>query len=336
MKTAKSASLRDVAKRSKVSVSTVSRVINKTGNIDPETLRRVQKAIKALDYKPNRVAQRLRLPSGQRKLIGLLVPDIQNPFYVDVVKGVEALAHEKGYAVFMGSFGQEEDKEAMYLDLMLSESVDGLIVAPSNEKQNKIVELVKNEFPLVCVDRSLSVIDSDVVLVNNVQAAFDAVEHLVQRGHKRIAYIGGLPTISTTVERNEGYVRALTKHGIEIDKELIRFGDSKHESGKMLAGELLDLPKPPTALFTGNSLITLGALETIHTRRMRIPEDIAIVGFDDMPWSISLNPPLTAVSQPGYEIGKRATEMLLHRIVDPQRKPVRVSLNAELIIRKST
>jgi DNA-binding LacI/PurR family transcriptional regulator len=336
MKEFKSVSLRDVAKRSKVSVSTVSRVVNEAGNTDPETLRRVQKAIKALNYKPNRVAQRLRLPSGQRKLIGLLVPDIQNPFYVDVVRGVEDLAHEKGYAVFMGNFGQEEDKEALYLDLMLSESVDGLIVAPSNEKQNKIVELVKNEFPLVCVDRSLSVIDSDVVLVNNVQAAYDAVEHLVQRGHKRIAYIGGLPTISTTAQRNEGYIRALTKHGIEVDKQLVRFGDSKHESGKLLAAELLDLPKPPTAFFTGNSLITLGALETIHTRGKRIPEDIAIVGFDDMPWSISLNPPLTAVSQPGYEIGKRATEMLFHRIIDPHRKPVEVSLDAELIIRKST
>jgi len=336
MKEFKSVSLHDVAKKSKVSISTVSRVINEARNISPETLLRVQKAIKVLDYKPNRVAQRLRLPTGQRKVIGLLVPDIQNPFYVDVVKGVEDLALANGFAVLMGNFGQEQDKEALYLDLMLSESVDGLIVGPSDEKQNKIAELIKNEFPLVCIDRSLSVIDSDVVLVNNHDAAFHAVEHLIQRGYKRVAYIGGLGTIATTMKRKEGYIAALTKYNIEIDKQLIRLGDSKHQSGKSLAGELLDLPTPPDAFFTGNNLITLGALETIHNRGLRIPEDIAIVGFDDMPWSISLNPPLTAVSQPGYEIGKRAAEMLFHRIVDPHRKPVQLVLNAELIIRKST
>ncbi len=336
MKKTKILSVHDVAFKAGVSISTVSRVINGAKNISPDTLSKVQSAIKDLNFKPNRVAQRLRLKKGQRKLIGLLVPDIQNPFYVDVVKGVEDLAYAQGYAVFMGNFGQAVDKEDLYLDLMLSESVDGLIVAPSTEKHSKIVSLVKNQFPIVCVDRGLAEIESDLVIVNNYQLAFDAVEHLINRGHKRIAYIGGLSSIPTTARRKQGYLDALTKHGIEINESLIKLGDSKHESGRILAAELLNMKNRPTALFTGNNLITLGALETIHSRELKIPKEIAIVGFDDMPWSISLHPPLTAVSQPGYEIGNRAAEMLFHRIKDPMRIPVKLVLSGELKIRKSS
>jgi LacI family transcriptional regulator/LacI family repressor for deo operon, udp, cdd, tsx, nupC, and nupG len=329
-------SVLDVARKAGVSISTVSRVINGEKSIKPETLAKVQRAIARLGYKPNLAAQRLRRRKGRRKIIGLLIPDIQNPFYVEVIRGVEDVAFQQQYAVLMSNFAQEEEKENFYLDQMMAEAVDGIIVAPSHGRYQKVIELVRSGFPIVCVDRGLTDIESDVVLVNNHQGAYDAVEHLLQRGHTRIAYIGGIPAIPTTQQRRQGYIDALTRHGIEIKPDYIRTGNSKHESGRTLANDLLDLALPPTAFFTGNNLITLGALETIHSRGQRIPDDIAMVGFDDMPWSISLNPPLTAVSQPGYEIGGRAAEMLFQRINDPQRQPVSQIFRAKLIIRKST
>jgi LacI family transcriptional regulator/LacI family repressor for deo operon, udp, cdd, tsx, nupC, and nupG len=225
-------------------------------------------------------------------------------------------------------------KEKLYIDLMKTESVGGLLLAPVSDQDQKVLDLIKDGIPIVCIDRGISA-DVDIVVVNNREGAFNAVEHLIKRGHKRIAYISGLPNIATSKFRKQGYLEALKKYNIPFHKELIMYGDSKHVSGKMLSSKLLDLKNPPTALFTGNNLITLGALETIHSRGLKIPDDIAIIGFDDMPWSISLNPPLTAVRQPGYEIGKRSAELLFQRIDDPNRESVKLELKTKLMIRKS-
>ncbi len=327
--------LRDVARKAGVSTATVSRVLNSPENVNPETRLKVEKAIKALNFKPSRVAQRLRIKDGSRKIIGLVVPDIQNPFYVEVVRGVEDKAYANNYALLMCNFAQDEIKEKLYLDIMKSESVDGLIVAPVNEKDKDVQELVKSGLPIVCVDRGLSNLDVDVVLVDNIQGSYEAVDYLIKLGHERIAFIGGLPSIPTTQKRRKGYEKALKENKIKIDESLIKFGDSKYESGKRLAAEILDMKKRPTALFTGNNLITFGALETIHSRGLNIPKDVSILGFDDMPWSISLNPPLTAVSQPGYEIGRRAADMLFNRIAEPSQSTAQIILKTKLIIRQS-
>ncbi|OGU54971.1 MAG: LacI family transcriptional regulator [Ignavibacteria bacterium RBG_13_36_8] len=329
------ANLKDVAKLAGVSTATVSRVINGSEKVNNDTKKKVLKAVKALDFKPSRVAQRLRFKDGKRKLIGLIVPDIQNPFYVDVVKGVEDISYKHDYAILMCNFAQEEAKENLYIDLMRAESVDGLIVAPVHEKDPKVIGLIRSGLPTVCVDRGVEDEHVDIVVVDNIQGAFNAVELLISKGHKRIAYIAGLPNIPTTTLRLKGYTAALKKYKIKVDEQLIRFGNSKHESGKRLAAELLEMKNPPTALFTGNNLITLGALETIHTKGLKIPEEVAIIGFDDMPWSISLNPPLTAVSQPGYDIGRSAAEMLFQRIADPTRGNIKLELKTKLVIRNS-
>lgn len=331
----KEPNLKEVAKRANVSVATVSRAINYPKKVDPSTLSRINKIIREVNYKPNRVAQRLRVKDGHRKIIGLLVPDIQNPFYVDVVRGVEDYAYSRNYALLMSNFAQSKDKEKMYLDIMLSESVDGLIVAPYDEYDKEVISLVEAGIPIVCVDRGLADIPVDVILVDNEKGAYDAVSLLIKKGHKRIAYVGGLPSIPTTQHRKDGYIKALRKNNISIDENLIKFGDSKSESGKKITGELLKMKNPPTAFFAGNNLITLGALETIHTMKLRIPEDVAIVGFDDMPWAISLNPPLTAVKQPGYDIGKQAAGLLYQRIMEPDKLTAKTILNTVLVIRSS-
>ena len=331
----KNISLKDVAKKAGVSVATVSRALNYPEKVDRDTLNRINKIIKEFKYKPNRVAQRLRRRGGQKKIMGLLVPDIQNPFYVDVIRGVEDFAFSRNYALIMSNFAQDKEKEKMYLDIMKSESVDGLIVAPFDEHDKDVINLVKNGIPTVCVDRGLMDIDIDVVLVDNEKGAYNAVNLLISKGHQRIAYVGGLPSIPTSQQRKDGYIKALQKNNLSVDETLIRFGDSKSSSGKKITKELLELKNPPTAIFAGNNLITLGALETINYMNLNIPKDVAIIGFDDMPWSISLNPPLTAVKQPAYDIGKKAAGILYQRIMEPDSVTAKVVLDTELIIRRS-
>jgi LacI family transcriptional regulator/LacI family repressor for deo operon, udp, cdd, tsx, nupC, and nupG len=330
------ASMNEVAKKAGVSVATVSRVLNNSTNVNDETKARILKAIKALNYQPNRVAKRLRSKSISGNLLGVLIPDIENPFYVDVLRGIEDVAYRNNYAIIMCNFGQDEKKEKLYLEILQSESIDGLIAAPANEDDLQLKKMVNDGLPVVCVDRGLKETDVDLVVVDNDKGAYLATEHLVNQGYKRIAYISGLLSIPSSRFREQGYRRALKDNGLEFDSDLVRYGNSKHQSGVELCEELLNLKNPPDAIFTGNNLITLGALETIHSRSLNIPDDIAIVGFDDMYWASSLNPPLTAVRQPAMEIGRRAGELLIQRINDPLRSPIQMMLNVELITRHST
>lgn len=327
--------LKEVALKAGVSIATVSRVINSDSVVKDETKLRVQRAIKQLGYRPNRVAQRLRSTRKTNRLIGLLIPDIQNPFYVDVIRGIEQYAYANNSAVVIGNFSQNEEREKFYIDILKSESVDAFIVAPFPGMNNYVEELVQEGFAVVCIDRGLTNMDVDVVKVDNFKGAFDAVEHLIKIGHKRIAHLTGNPLIPTSLERISGYEAALRKYGFSIDQDIVKGRDSDYRSGVELTAELLDLPNPPNAIFTANNLLTLGSLETIHHRGLRIPEDIAIVGFDDMYWSMSLNPPLTAVRQSGFEIGRTAIELLYMRIADPNRSKVNVILKTELMVRKS-
>ncbi|MBN1414490.1 MAG: LacI family DNA-binding transcriptional regulator [Bacteroidales bacterium] len=331
----KISNLKKVAEKAGVSIATVSRVVNNSPNVNPETRIKIEKIIKDLKYSPNRVAKRLRNRNASGNLLGVLIPDIQNPFYVEVLRGIEDIAYKKKYALIVCNFSQDENKEKMYLDILQSESVDGLIAAPTHEHDQKVINLVKTGLPIVCVDRGLVDVDVDVVLVENRKGAYSAVDYLAKKGYRRIAYISGIPKLPSSRDRELGYRDALEANKLPVCSELIRYGDSRHESGVKLCAELLELPDPPDALFTGNNLITLGALETIHKKGLKIPGDIAVLGFDDMYWSISLNPPLTAVRQPAYEIGKCAAEQLISRITNPDRPTSSMVLKTELMIRNS-
>ena len=332
----KLSNLKAVAEHSKVSIATVSRVINNDPKVSKDTMLKVQASIAALEYKPNRVAQRLRSTSKKTKLLGLVIPDIQNPFFVDVVRGVEDYAYQNNFAVMIGNFGQDEKKEKLYLDILQSENIDGLIVAPIHGKDKGVENLVKKNIPVVCIDRGLTDIDVDVVKVDNEQGAFNAIDHLLSIGHKRIAYISGNFKIPTYIERLAGYKRALNDYGIPFDESLIFARDTDYKSGFEIASKILELKERPTAIFSGNNLLTLGALEAIHAKGIKIPEEISIIGFDDMPWSISLNPPLSAVRQPGFDMGRKAAEMLYERILNPNSIKEKVILKTELMLRKST
>ncbi|SEP42618.1 LacI family DNA-binding transcriptional regulator [Niastella yeongjuensis] len=329
------ASLKSVAKMAGVSIATVSRVLNGDPVVKPETKLAVEKAIKTSGYHPNRVAQRLRSSYKSGRLIGLVIPDIRNPYYIDVIRGIEESAYANGSAVLIGNFSQDPEKEKMYINILKSESVDGFIIAPHHGHDKYVEDLIEQTHAVVCIDRGLANCSTDVVKSDNERGAFNAVEHLIKLGHKRIAHITGNLSIPTTHERIAGYVAALRKYDLPVDDTLIRGRASDFQSGIDITAELLDLPEPPEAIFTANNLLTLGSLEKIHERGVRIPDEIAIVGFDDMYWAASLNPALTAVRQHGFEIGKRAIELLYQRIEDPARPAANIIINTDLMVRRS-
>lgn len=331
----KKPSLVDVARKARVNISTVSRTINQVGKIGVDTQERVRQAMREIGYKPNRVARRLRATAGTCHLIGLIIPNIQNPFFADLARGVEDVASAHNFAVLLCNYDEDPVKEEFYLDVMQAESVDGIILPPIHEKDPAVLRVVRSGMPVVCVDRSLAAESLDRVDVDNHRGALAAVAHILSRGHRRIGLIDGPADTSTGRERLRGYKDAHAAAGLSIKPELIRFGDFKQGSGQRLADELLSLPDPPTALFVCNGLMMIGALETIHARGLRIPRQVAIVGFDELSLSAVFNPPLTVVRQPAYEVGKSAAELLLKRLEDPKRPATSLRLLPSLVIRKS-
>ncbi len=318
-----------------VSIATVSRVINNDSVVKEKTRLQVQEAINTLGYSPNRVAQRLRSTTKPRNLVGLLIPDIQNPYYVDIIRGIEENAYKHGTAFIIGNFSQDARREKLYIDILRGESVDGFIVATTPYTEKYVEGLIREGRSVVCIDRGLKNLKADLVKSDNEIGAFTATRHLLKLGHKRIAHIAGDLQIPTTHERIAGYKLALKEFEIKFDESLIFSKRSDYASGVELAYKILDLPERPTAIFTANNLLTLGVFEVLHKRGVRIPEDIAIVGFDDVYWASSLNPALTAVKQFGYEIGQKAIDILYKRMENTACPPATHIIKTELMIRKS-
>lgn len=329
--------LKEVAKKAGVSITTVSRVINGSSKVNEETRERVKKAMTQLDYQPNRVAQRLRASNGRSKLLGLIIPDIQNQFYSGIVRGIEDVTYGNDYAVILCNSDENPNKERFYLEVLKSESVDGIILPPIHQFGEEIENILDMGIPIVCVDRKLMRKKVDTVVIGNEQGGYDAVSHLIELGHRKIAILTSSLQFSSFDERQKGYERALKENGIEIDKRLIKEGDPRSsETARSLADELLQLDTPPTAIFAANNLMTLGVLESLNKHNLQIPRDISIIGFDDLPWAKAISPPLTAVKQPAYEMGQKAAELFFKRVEDPSRETVEVVLEPQLIIREST
>jgi DNA-binding LacI/PurR family transcriptional regulator len=273
--------MKEVAKLAGVSVATVSRVLNDNPNVSPELCSRVLAAVEKLNYQRNRVARSLRAKTSL--IVGLIISDIQNPFFTSVVRGVEDVAYDHGYTLLLCNSDEDPTKEHLYIDIMLAEKVAGVIISPVAEVDNYSSLLLQAGVPIVSMDRRMRDLDVDTVLVNNVKGAYQAVSHLIELGHRRVGFIGGPLQTTTGRERHEGYKKALTEHGIGLEQGLVKIGDFKQDSGYQIACELLESDDSPVAIFTANNLMTLGALNAIHEKGLNIPQDIAIVGFDDMP-----------------------------------------------------
>jgi LacI family transcriptional regulator len=325
--------IREVAEAAGVSPATVSRVLNDYPHIRPQVRQNVLDAVSRLGYEPNRVAQRLR--ATRSRLVGIIVTDITNPFNNIVMAGMESVFFDHGFSVLMSNTNSDPQKEIDYLRIMEHEAVAGLVISPTSENVVRIGELAAAGLPVVVLDRRLNSDHVDVVLANNVAGACSAVEHLIRLGHRHIGHIGGPMHLTSGRERYRGYCEAMRAAGLPIVSEHIRFGDHLFAGGYTNTLELLAADPRPTALFIANNMMTLGALTAMHDRDVHVPKDVAVVGFDDVPWAVSLNPPLTAIAQPTREIGQQAAQLLLQRIDDPGLRARTVMLDTELIIRAS-
>ncbi len=326
--------VRDVAAHAGVSRATVSRVLNNNPTVDAALRERVVEAVRELGYQPNRMARRLR--SQTSSVIGLIVSDIQNPYFISIIKGVEDVAYAHQMSIILCNSDEDPAKEQMYLRVMAAERVAGLVIVPSqNSDAHNLAQLQQMGIPVILLDRFMPDVEMDVVKVDNERGAYDAVLHLAVLGRRRIAIITGVLSLTTGRERYSGYQMALASSGLPHDLSLVKEGDFKAESGYRLTRELLTSTPPPDALFVSNNMMTLGALRALREMAVRVPQQIALVGFDDMPWSGDLYSPLTAVSQPTYELGTEAVNLLLRRLANPASPFRTVMLQPRLIVRES-
>ncbi len=326
--------IKDVAKLAGVAPITVSRVINHSGSVNPATRERVQRAINELHYVPNTLAQSLR--SKQTHTIALLLSDITNPFWTTIARGVEDAAAEKGFHTILCNTDEDPEKEATYLNLLLQRRVDGIVIAPTTNDKLRLTALKRHQLPCVLIDRRVDGFKSDVVCGDNRGGAELLTEHLIRLGHRQIALVSGPHSISSAEERAEGYRAALRKHRIPIEESLIFRGEFKQDSGYQLVKRLLERDPRPTAIFAANNLIAVGALQALREIGLRVPEDIALVCFDDIPYASAIEPFLTVVAQPAYEMGRTAAGLLMERLAATRNIRTReVVLAPELVVRQS-
>lgn len=311
----KPATIQDVADRAAVSIATVSRVLNGAETVDRALAERVRAAMQELRYQPSRAAR--TLAGRHSTIIGLLVIDMQNPFFMEVIRGVEELAQSKGFLVVLCNSAEDARRERQYVEILCAEPVAGAIVVPATDRSSPFRRFTERGIPMVSIDRRVPDSAADCVLIDNVAAAREAVIHLVAGGYRRIGLITGPESATTARERREGYRLALQAAGIVPDPRLERSGPYSEESARRLTEELLDLEPPIDALFTGNNRLTMGALQALHARDLRVPEDVGIVGFDEVPWTPPGAISLSTVIQPAYEIGHAATARLIERLTYP-------------------
>jgi LacI family transcriptional regulator len=324
----------DVAKRAGVSPVTVSRVINGVSNVKPATREKVRQAIDELHYLPNVAARSLR--SKRTKTLALLVPDITNPFWTTIARGVEDEAQKEGYSVLLCNTDEDPSKQLLYQNVIISQRVDGAIITPYDSDARNLSRLRETKMPVVVLDRRIDGWDVDTVAGDSVSGAQELVKHLVDLGHRCIAIISGPMSTSTAIDRVNGYRKTLAEAGIEEDPRYIKFGEFRESSGEELTLKLLDETPRPTAIFAANNAIAIGVMKAVNQRGLRIPQDIALVSFDDLPNLSMVFPFLTVVAQPVYEIGARAAQLLLSRLESGEELPPRhIVLPTHLIVRYS-
>ncbi len=330
-------SIYDVARHAGVSSATVSRVLAGSETVKAPLRERVLKSIEELNYRPNRVARSLRVQKSTT--IGLIIPDIQNPFYLSVVRAVEDVAYKMRYRLFLCNSDEDVQKEALYLNHLIDENIAGIILSPAREKAVLITDQIRRlaeSTPMVVLDRRLSGVTLDTVLTNNWEAAYEVVSHLIANGHRSIGAILGVSDITTGRERREGYLRALAEQDIPFVPDQLIQVVPKEANGYKAARRMLSAPEPPTALFTGNCQLTAGALRAAHDLNMNVPLDIALAGFDDMEWNVIVQPGITAIAQPTYELGRGDAPLLMERMEHPTLPVREVMLKSKLIVRKSS
>jgi LacI family transcriptional regulator len=327
--------IHDVAKQAGVSSMTVSRVLNGSKHISPSTRERVERAISELGYVPNDLARSLR--RKRSRTLALILSDITNPFFTAIARGVEDAANDSDFSVVFCNTDESNDKELRYVNNILQRQIDGTLLIPASDSQETLELFLQHKQTVVLIDRRIEHNTLfDCVLGDSYNGAYELVQHLLTLGHRRIAFLGGPESVSTSQDRLAGYQHALTNAGIAIRAEYICFDQYTQGAGYDNTQQFLQLAAPPTAIFAANNFLAFGAMAAIKEAHLQVPQDLSLVLFDDLPDQMNYEPFFTAATQPAYEIGQQAARLLLARIEGDQSEPQEIILPTSLVIRNSS
>jgi len=322
-----------VAEKAGVSVNTASRAINNKSDINEETKKKVLKIAQELGYVRNATAVALR--TRKTRTIGVVIADNRNPFYAEVLNGMEAAAREKNYHIILANTQRDYKKEEEAINLLLTKRVDGLLITPVQDRDDDIKNLIDANIPFVIVGRDFENIEVDAVYNDEVKGGFLATEYLINKGHKRIALVDGFLYKSPARGRLEGYKKALKKYGIPLDGDLLSVGDIDVKDGYERTKQLLEKELNFTAIFAYNDMMAFGAMQAIKEKGLRIPEDIGLVGYDDIPFSSLISPALTTIRLQKQDLGVESVKLLFSRMNGNRKKAKKIMLDVELIIRET-
>jgi len=327
--------IRDVAKLAGVAPITVSRVVNDSGYVSQKTRVKVEAAVEELGYVPNMLGPSLRFK--QTMTLAMVVTDIANPFWTTVTRGVEDVAQASRYSTILCNTDESEEKQEQYLQMLLRRRIDGILLVPASSSPDPIRLIQKQGIPVVVLDRQIPDVDVDTVRADSEKGAYQLVKHLISLGHHQITMLAGPQGVSTAVDRVDGFCRAFGEAGFDICDTQVLWGSFTQESGYENTQKALMADPKPTALFAVNNFVAIGALRALNEKKLRVPEDIAIVAVDDIPPYFTITPFLTVATQPAREMGKQATCLLLERIKGETDHPCQeIVLPTEIIIRTSS
>ncbi|MEU3193531.1 LacI family DNA-binding transcriptional regulator [Streptomyces sp. NPDC006992] len=325
------AGIKDVAARAGVSVATVSRVLNDHSGVREETRARVLSAVSELSYRPNTLARSLR--TDQTRTLGLVISDVLNPFFTELARAVEDAARSRGYSVIIGNADEQLTLQDHHVRTLLDRRIDGLLVSPADGDSLALREAALLGIPMVFVDRWIEGLDVPLVRADGRPAVHDLVAHLYALGHRRLAIITGPVASTTSNERVDAFRSALHAHGLPLPESFIGQGDFQTASGRRATDSFFALPEPPDAVFATDNLMALGVMEQLRTLGLRVPHDVSLAAFDDIPWFLHTDPPITAIAQPTQELGHRAVAALTDLVEG--RSAGSVTLSAHLTARRS-
>lgn len=328
--------IKDIARMAGVSTATVSKVLNgKDEKISDRTRNRIFELVDEYNYVPNRIAS--SLVTKKTKTLGLIIPNIANPFFPEIARGAEDLANERGYNLILCNTDDHLEKEETYIDMLEEKMVDGIIFTASSQRKDKLERLSKVKVPVITVDREVEGLATQgMIVVDNVYGAYEAVHYLVEAGYSKIVHITGPMSSKPARDRLEGMKQALSEKGLTLSSDQLFSGDFKSEWGYEAVNQLINEGTSFDAVFCGNDLIAIGVLKALREHRLKVPADIGLVGFDDIYMAKMLEPELTTVAQPNYEMGYKSAEMLIDMIENKLKEATPVVLNTRLIVRKST
>lgn len=330
-----SVTIREVARQAQVSTATVSRVLNGSGPVAEATRQRVRQAVIDLAYEPNAVAR--SLVSSSTHTIGILLPDISNPFFPELVKGVQLLADDRRYTLLLLNTEASAIREASALSTLRGKRVDGVVMVGLTTRPEQIKEVLGTEIPVVVLDRAMRPGSFTVVRLDHARGAAMAMTHLVDLGHRRIAHIAGPRGLELSRQRSAAYRSALRRVGQPADPRLLLRGDFSELGGSVAVEQLLDAGVDFTAVFAANDLSAIGAIRALRTHGLRVPDDVSVIGFDDIQLAGYVTPALTTIRQPTYAMGRRAAELLIDAVQGTgSLTPRTVLFEPELVVREST